>query len=270
LDALGKEQKVNVIDFFPHDFHTTQIYYGGAFPLGSHKLRERCLLFKELKINRLKMKMGADFEKNREALEIITEVFGNDFDLKIDANCAWSDGLGMKHIPLLRKYRVKVIEQPMMPDDPALAEFARAVKDSGILLMADETACSFDDVEKMVEEGYYNMVNVRLSKMGGFRKSLKIIEYLRKGRVSFQIGCHLGESGILSAAGRILGLLNRDALYNDGSYDRFLLKENITRENVTFGMGGEAGPLTAPGLGVEIDEPNLDRLSDQPICLIER
>ena len=270
LDALGKAQERNVIEFFPRDFYIPKIYYGGAFPLGDNqKLRERCRLFKEMKINKIKMKMGEVFENNREALEIIAEVFGQDYDLKVDANCAWSDGLGLKHIPLLGKYRVKVVEQPMMPDDPNLAEFAEALKEYGIILMADESACSFEDIKKIIEEGYYKMINVRLSTLGGFRKSLKIIEYLRKENLFFQIGCHLGESGILSAAGRILSLLCRDSMYYDGSYDQFLLKRNITQENVTFGLGGEAGPLGGPGLGVAINEESLNQLTVGPVHIIE-
>ncbi|MBI4763673.1 MAG: hypothetical protein HY787_03595 [Deltaproteobacteria bacterium] len=256
------KQKQNIIDFFPHNYYTSKIFYGGAFPLGDNqKLRDRCRLFKQMKINKIKMKMGEVLENNREALEIIAEVFGQDYDLKIDANCAWSDGLGLKHIPLLRKYQVKVVEQPMMPDDPTLAEFAGALKAYGILLMADESACSFGDIEKIIEEGHYKMINIRLSKLGGFRKSLKIIDYLRKENLFFQIGCHLGESGILSAAGRILSLLCRDSMYCDGSYDQFLLKQNITQENVTFGLDGEAGPLEGPGLGVKINETNLHQLT---------
>jgi muconate cycloisomerase len=106
------------------------------------------------------------------------------------------------------------------------------------------------------------MINVRLSKCGGFGNSLKIIEYLRCNKISFQIGCHLGESGILSAAGRILCLLCRDAVYCDGSYDEFLLEKNVTVEDVSMGPGGEADPLKGPGLGMEVSEKNLAELSE--------
>jgi hypothetical protein len=78
----------------------------------------------------------------------------------------------------------------------------------------------------------------------------------------FQIGCQLGESGLLSAAGRVLALLCEDADYYDGSYDAFLLQDNITTKDVSFGKGGEAGPLNGPGLGVEVDKEKLGRLSD--------
>jgi muconate cycloisomerase len=214
--------------------------------------------------------VGQDFEKNREAFKIINQVFEGDYDLKIDVNCVWNKDLALRHIPLLKKYRVKVVEQPMMPNDPATAKFSEALKDSGIILMADESACSFGDVQKIIEEGYYKMINIRLSKMGGFRKSHKIIDLLRKEDFFFQIGCHLGESGILSAAGRILSLLCRDSLYYDGSYDDLLLKQNITTENISFGSGGKAGPLKGPGLGVTINEKSLNQLTLEPVRVIKK
>ena len=271
LDALGKARERSIIDFFSHAFLASKIYYGGAIPIGDNReIMEFCRLFEKMKINKLKLKMGKIFETNQEALKILNQVYGHDCDLKIDVNGAWNDELALKHIPLLRKYQVRVVEQPMMPDDPTLAKFAEATEDSAIILMADESACSFRDIERIVDEGYYKMINIRLSKLGGFRKSIKVIEYLRKENLSFQIGCHLGESGILSAAGRALSLLCRDSLYYDGSYDRLLLKKNITRENVSFGLSGEAGPLNGPGLGVGINEQNLEQLSIKPIHLIER
>jgi len=97
-----------------------------------------------------------------------------------------------------------------------------------------------------------------------------MIDYLRRHRISFQIGCHLGESGILSAAGRILCLLCNDALYYDGSYDEHLLEKNVTLENVSFGSGGEASPLNGPGLGIEVGSQNLSSLSEGPPIVMER
>ena len=97
-----------------------------------------------------------------------------------------------------------------------------------------------------------------------------MIAYLRANGLSFQLGCSTGESGILSAAGRALGLVNRDAITYDGSYDAFLLQTNTTCSDVTFGPGGEAGPLPEPGLGVVIDQKRLERLARQRHVLFTR
>jgi muconate cycloisomerase len=146
-----------------------------------------------------------------------------------------------------------VVEQPLNPGDEGIVEVTKQMKEKGIMLMADESACSLNDVKRITREGYCNMINVRLSKCGGFRKSFDIIDYLRSNSIPFQIGCHLGESGILSAAGRVLCLLCRDAVYFDGSYDEYLLKENTTQQDVSFGPHGNAGPINGFGLGVDID-----------------
>jgi muconate cycloisomerase len=169
----------------------------------------------------------------------------------------------MAHVPLIKNYRIKVVEQPMVPGDPSVSELAQVMRPLHVRLMADESACALDEIERIVTDGYYDMINVRLSKCGGFRRSLRIIDYLRESNVPFQIGCQLGESGLLSAAGRILSLLCKDAIYHDGSYDAFLLSENITENHVSFGPKGKAGPLGGTGLGVKVNRHNLELLSDR-------
>ena len=129
--------------------------------------------------------------------------------------------------------------------------------------MADESVCSMEETEDAIAEGYFDLINVRLSKCGGFVNSLKIIQRIRDGRLGYQVGCQLGESGILSAAGRALCAACSDALYCDGSYDAFLLKENLTAKHVTFGHGGKARPLKGHGLGIKVNPENVNRFSEE-------
>lgn len=270
LDAFGKSENKNITEYFPKDFYADTVYYGGAIPLaGKQRIMELCRLIKTLKINKLRLKLGKNYEQNKEILDTVHTVFGGEHDLRADINCAWDRRLALENLPLIKKYKIKVVEQPMMPNEPDFASFATLLQTDGVILMADESACSLDDMEKIAKEGYYKMINVRLSKCGGFRNSLKIIDYLRSKGILFQIGCQLGESGILSAAGRALCLLCGDAVYYDGSYDEFMLKENTTSENVSFEPGGKAGPLNGPGLGVKVDAQRLKNICyDSEIILI--
>ncbi|MFC1867412.1 mandelate racemase/muconate lactonizing enzyme family protein [Thermodesulfobacteriota bacterium] len=263
LDALARKQDRYILEYFPQDFFVNSIHYGAAIPFASgKKLMDMCGLVKKIGLKKLKLKMGRDFEQNRNMVETLSLILGDGYDLKVDINGAWDYELALAHIPILKEYNVKVVEQPMMPDDPDIAEFSGTIRGNGIILMADESACSLDEVKRIIKEGYYKMVNIRLSKCGGFRRSFKIIDYLRRRGLSFQIGCQLGETGLLSAAGRALSLLCGDAAYYDGSYDAYLLKENITVKDVSFGPGGKAGPLNGPGLGVEVSKEKLERMSD--------
>jgi len=263
LDALGKAQNKYIIDYFPKDFYADKVHYEATITLGNkQRIKEISQLIKKLGIDHLRVKMGKDFKQNKETLETVNMVYGNDCDIILDPNGVWDRELALKHIPLIKKYNVKVVEEPMMSDNPALSEFVEVMRSLGVMLMACHSATTLEDVERLVSNNHYQMVNVKLSRSGGFRRSLRIIDYLRTKKRFFQIGCHLGESGVLSAGGRALSLLSGDALYCDGSYDQFLLKANITKKDVSFGPGGEAGPLDGPGLGVAIDKECLVRLSD--------
>ena len=262
LDAVAKSQSRSIIDYFAKDFVCKKVRYGVALPLASRKkIMASSIMALRMGIRRVKLKMGADFAKNQEALQTVHDVFGGDCDLKVDVNGAWNREVAFRHLPLAAQYGIRVIEQPFMPNDGDIAELAKEMKSMNLKLMADESACSFQEVQALVAEGHYNMINVRLSKCGGIRRSLRIIDFLRSRGIAYQVACQLGESGLLSAAGRALSLHCSDALYHDGSYDPFLLKENVTTRNVSFGRGGEAGPLGGVGLGVEVAATNLKRLS---------
>jgi L-alanine-DL-glutamate epimerase-like enolase superfamily enzyme len=265
LDALGRDQNRSILAYFPKDFYTDRIHYGASITLGDEKrVREICALVRDLGIRRLRIriKMDKDLEQNRDALETVRAEFGEECELRIDPNGVWDRELAFKHMPLVREYGVKIVEEPMVRDCPGFDEFAETLRANNVILMACESAPTIEDIRRIVDEGHYQMVNVKLSRSGGFRRSLKIIDCLRQNGLAFQIGCTLGEGGILSAAGRVLGLLCKDAVTYDGSYDRFLLQENFTVEDVSFGPGGEAGPLGGPGLGVAVRSDSLTRLAD--------
>ncbi|MBN2033971.1 MAG: hypothetical protein JW836_11895 [Deltaproteobacteria bacterium] len=265
LDALAKTQHCSAGEYFSSKFRTDEIYYGAVLPLGEKKrIRELSSMIRTLGIHRLKVKLGGDLGENRGILEGVRQGFNGACELKADVNGAWTLKTALEHISLLKQQGVSIIEQPMKPGDPDLAEFSVQARRFGLKLMADESVCSMGETLQMLVESSYDIVNVRLSKCGGFRRSLKIVELLRSHKKAFQIACQLGESGLLSAAGRMLSLLCKDALYHDGSYDQYLLKENITKEDVSFGYGGRAGPLGGVGLGVTVDPLSLERLKASP------
>lgn len=264
LDALSKSEDRYITEYFPKDYYADAIHYGFTIPAAQNEtVIEICKFISDMGIKHVRIKMVEDFERNKRAMETVRSVCGDDCELRIDPNGVWNPHIAFQHIPLIKEHKIKVVEEPMEKDDPGLGEFAEVIGSMGVLLMACQSAPTLRDIEKVIEKGYYQMINVKLSRSGGFQRTLRNIEYLRSRGVSFQIGCHLGESGILSAAGRGLCILCRDAMYYDGSYDRFLLKKNITVDDVSFGLGGEAGRLDGPGLGVQVNSEALEHLSNE-------
>lgn len=271
LDSLGKSQDRPMMDFFPHTHLADVVHYGAPVTLGNKdRITMLCKWIKALGITRIRIKMGKSFEQNQNALETVVSLLGHDCELRIDPNGAWDRDLAFKHLPLLVKHEVNIVEEPMKKDAHGFPEFAAALNSEGIILMACESAPTLEDIKRIIAEKYYQMINVKLCRSGGFRKAIRMIDHIRKSALSFQIGCTLGESGILSAAGRTLCLLSKDAVNYDGSYDRFLLKKNTTMEPVSFGPKGEAGPLKNPGLGVQVNQRALHSLARSSIITIKR
>jgi muconate cycloisomerase len=91
--------------------------------------------------------------------------------------------------------------------------------------------------------------------------SIKLAVLAHAAGLGYQLGCQVGETGILSAAGRHFASSVANIRYLEGSYERYLVKERLTQEDLTFGRGGIAPALTGPGLGVEIDTSSLARVT---------
>jgi len=263
LDLIGRKEDQNILHYLPRAHFTDEVLYGGAVPIADQeRVFAMCNMLREYDIKALRLKMGRDFEQNRQALETVRQVMDSGCDLRVDVNCGWDLSMAKQHLHLLESNEVSFLEQPLMPEDVGWEELTRMMRTMDLKLMADESVCSMEDLEKAISEEYFDIINVRLSKCGGFSNSLRIIERTRDAGLSYQVGCQLGESGILSAAGRALCAVSSDAHYWDGSYDAYLLRENLTTEHVTFNYGGKAVPLKGPGLGITVNEENLKRFSD--------
>ena len=129
--------------------------------------------------------------------------------------------------------------------------------------MLDESLCSEFDARTAIEQGTCDLFNIRLSKCGGFLPSLKLAAIAHQAGLGYQLGCQVGETGILSAAGRHFATSIANIRYLEGSFDRFLVKDRLTVEDLTFGYGGYAPALTGPGLGVTIDPEALQRVTQR-------
>ena len=82
-----------------------------------------------------------------------------------------------------------------------------------------------------------------------------------------QLGCHVGETAVLSAAGRHLAAYWPEVTFVEGSYSTLLLAEDIAQETIVFGRGGEAPVFTGYGLGITIQEELLHKYSKHCIAI---
>lgn len=206
-----------------------------------------------------KLKVGVEGVNDVESVGRVRRIIGPQRDLRLDANEAWTCQTLEQTLEPLLPFNISSLEQPVPHADIAgLADLRRRLK---VPVMFDESLCSLEDAQAAIECGTCDLFNIRLSKCGGFLNSLKIAATAHRAGLGYQLGCQVGETGILSAAGRHFATSVNHIRFLEGSYDRFLVRERLTQEDLTWGKGGLAPALTKPGLGITLDELALKRVA---------
>jgi len=239
-------------------------YYGGAIGLSETKKTIKSSLKMRLnRFNKVKLKLEKDLDKDENRLAWVRRILGNKIDLRIDANEAWDMDYACAITPLLKKHNISAIEQPFPKDLFHLnKEF---YKKSGIPIILDESLCSLNDAKKAVTDNFKSIFCVKLPKVGGIYNALQIFKFAKDNNIPIQLSCQVGESAILSAASRHIASLCPNLLYLEGSFDKYLLSQNVVRKDISFGFRGKANQLNEPGLGIDTDLSMVENLAVQSL-----
>ena len=255
LDAAGKTWSQSVAQMLGGG--DQPLIYSAVIPMMSPPSFHRLLhLIRDMEMSFVKIKVGND--RDTEVLSLAREILGHEVDLRVDANGAWSSEEAQKRIAAMMAYGISAVEQPVPKED--IQGLKRVSQQVEIPIIADESLCLERDAKKLTSLDACQVFNLRLSKCGGILAANRLYEIARKKAIAAQLGCQVGETGILSAAGRQLAS-SRKLLYLEGSYSSYLLQDDIVNEPVEFGPGGVAQPLAGHGLGVSVNEETLQRLA---------
>ncbi|MBX3437075.1 MAG: hypothetical protein KF861_06265 [Planctomycetaceae bacterium] len=215
-----------------------------------------------------KVKVGMERSDDVRLLRRVRRIMGRNVDLRIDANEAWTCNELPATLEALSPFGISCVEQPVRHTE--VPELAAVRQHISIPIMLDESLCSLSDGRRAIDEGLCDLFNIRLSKCGGFVPSLRLAVLAHQAGLGYQLGCQVGETGILSAAGRHFAASVAGIRFLEGSYDRHLVTERLTAQDLTFGYAGRAPVLNAPGLGVTIDEAAVARCTVRQLVLRER
>jgi muconate cycloisomerase len=272
LDAFGKHFRqplATVTRLLAPELYEPQprVRYSGAITSAQgRKVRWQAWKYWFYGFRQLKIKVGIAGQDDVDRVRAIRRRMGRRVDLRVDANEAWDVADVCRRIVELKRFAISAVEQPVPHvDRAALRDVRRAV---GVPIMLDESLCSAADAEQAVETGSCDLFNVRLSKCGGYIPSLRLVQFALRHGLGCQLGCQVGETAILSAAGRHFAASVRGLRYLEGSYDRHLVREALGRTDLTFGWGGWAPALAGPGLGIDLDAAALERIAGRKEVLL--
>jgi len=248
LDAAGRAWDLPLREFFGPQGGGSLIY-SAVIPMVPQEAMARLLgLVKSMELPFLKLKVGSP--DDLETLSMARQILGWEVDIRVDANCAWTAPEAIRRLREMAPYRLSAVEQPVVKGDfEGLQEVGAA---TGLPVIADESLCTETEARKLIDLRACDIFNLRLSKCGGPGAAGRIRQMAAAAGVRCQLGCHVGETSILSAAGRHFASYGPKLVYLEGSFSPFLFAREPVAQSVVFGKGGRAPILSGPGLGIEV------------------
>lgn len=195
----------------------------------------------------LKVKVGADPQRDLERLRAIRASVGPAIELRVDGNegYTWSQALGFARAA--RDLNIAIFEQPVAASD---YEGMRVLRESSpIPIMADEMVLTAEDAKKVRWSNAAHAVNLKLMKHGGIARTIDVNTICESAGYLTMVGC-MGEPQISIAAGLAFALAHKNVRWIDLD-SHFSLAEDPS-SGLRF-EGGELIVPSSPGLGVGID-----------------
>lgn len=258
IDLMGKHFRLNAGELLGWKNPVPVVFYSGVISGGTlRKAVQKARMMKFFGFRDVKLKVGGEDDSAK--IAAVRKTLGSKIDLRLDANGAWTPEEAVSKINSWQPFRISAVEQPVPKED--LKGMSQVTSHTDADVIADESFSSMQDARILSESNGCDILNIRISKCGGLFKAHEIAQFALENNLKIQLGCQVGESAILSGAGRIFAQYHPQCRYYEGSYERHLLRRDISENRIRFGFRGKGAMITGPGLGVKVDTKKLDRMT---------
>ncbi len=198
-----------------------------------------------------KLKLGAGAD-DAATVAAVREAVGPDARIRVDVNEAWDVREAVAVLNAIEPLGIELAEQPVA----GLRGLAKVARDVSIPLAADEAVATEADAHRAVQRRACTYATAKLAKVGGAGAARRIagvlptyISSALDGPVGIAAAAHAAQ--MLRADGSDPGLAH-------GLATQRLFADTIASRECELRDGSLHVP-DGPGLGVEIDEPALER-----------
>lgn len=208
-----------------------------------------------------KVKVSGDPERDRAKMRVFRNRSDPSLRVRLDANNHWTSAERcIRHIAAMG-HEISAVEEPLQAGD--LDGFARVGEECGARIILDESITRVEQLERLDDPDRW-IVNVRVSKMGGIRRSLHLAGVAADRGVGVIVGAQVGETSLLTRAGLTVMSAAGDRLVAaEGAFGTHLLRQDLTESCLMFGAGGvldsENVDGSAAGLGLAVRAGDLVR-----------
>jgi len=193
-------------------------------------------------ISDFKIKINGKLEKDRARLEILKDLCKQhnipDVRIRLDANNLWI-GHSEEAINYLKELNCNVfaIEEPVGARDAE--DSSKVSVATGLPVILDESLCTFDDLSHYIYLPGKFIANIKVSRVGGIIRALRLVEELKKLGWPVIIGCHVGETSLLTRAALIAAYTAEESLIaQEGAFGDYLVEQEPVNPVLKFGRNG--------------------------------
>ena len=249
LDLLGKTQRQSVEDLLGveqpvGEFQYTAVLADWPLPVfwWQHS-RYRVRGFQDFKV-----KLSGDVRRDRRRLGFFSSQAGRRLRLRVDANNLWTSPDGCQTHLNSMPVSPFAIEEPLRSGD--LEGCRQIAQRLGIKVILDESLARASQLEALDDPERW-IINLRISKMGGVIRSLQVAREAVRRNVGVIVGCHVGETGILSrAALTLMQAVGKHLVAAEGAFGTQLLRRDLTSPSLRFDWAGRLDLNRVAGMGL--------------------
>ncbi len=269
LNLFAKEKKCSLSHLFEENTKKQLIYTGSIGISHSAALTVKLLAYKTAGFKRfkIKVKMMEDIER----LKLVRQIFGEDVSIYADANAMWNRETAVRNIEALEKYKIWAIEEPLKPiisegsresmlSDEHYQNYVWLKERVNMPIIVDESLISLAALKKIINFKAFDILNVRLSKCGGFILSSEMVKQGKENNLKFGIGAMVGETAILACEGAHFGSVHLDYAYIQGFSHGMLHQVNVAESKVKISRGGKVNLADGSDLDVKLKKSALEKV----------
>jgi L-rhamnonate dehydratase len=200
---------------------------------------------------------AAGMERNLELVTTVREVIGNECDLMADAYMGWTLDYARRMVPLLEPYRLRWLEEPVIPDD--IHGYAELKAMRRIPIAGGEHEFTIFGFRELLEAKAVDYIQFDTNRVGGITQARKVAALAEAHSVP-----------VVPHAGQMHNFHVVMASYNSPFAEFFpVVDVEIGNELFWYIFEGEPRPVDGhidlrddvPGLGVKIKEEALGKFA---------
>ncbi len=243
LDLFSREKGCNVETLLGLDGSKLRGCYTAV--LGDDKRWKYTMLANQYLIRGLtdfKIKLNGKLERDREKLCILEDLCNKhhvkDIRIRFDANNLWKDRCdeAIAYLTALGG-RVFAMEEPVRSHN--VGDISKISTALGLPVILDESLCTLDDLSHYRHVSGEFIANIKISRVGGLIRALRLIAELKKLEWPIIIGCHTGETSLLTRAALVAASAAGESLIaQEGAFGDYLVEREPVDPILKFGRKG--------------------------------